>query len=397
MAGRSRAGGPRASIAWSAARSSWSGTARRDRRCVRVRDRGRPPHRARRVVTARVGGAIHVEETAPSRRARGRPARRHRPRVPARSRAAGMGRDRTPRDVPRSPAERAARPLGVQRGGRRHARTSGRRRTAAAPGSAGCPSRTRTGAAASARAGAAAARSPPRTIALTDLETATHDVDLIPRPETIVHLDIAHRGSRHGQLRPGHARAVSRRSRHVSLVVDAAGHPVTIEFRSDERQFHLHDDTISLVLRVYEDGQLGHLHLGAPLPLGRSYRHLGPDPFPGFDGRVGDPVPMAYPTSGIGDFRVPAVVVRGADGTTTLALRYRDHRITVRQAGAARPALDLHRIRRRGRDARGHPRRRPRRRSRWTSGARSSAAARRSPAARPCATPAQRPSRSGRR
>ena len=100
---------------------------------------------------------------------------------------------------------------------------------------------------------------------------------------------------------------------------------MTIEVRPDDGQFHLADDRLSLVLRVYEDGQLGHLHLGAPLPLGRSYRHLGPDPFPGFDGRVGDPIPMAYPTSGIGDFRVPALVARGADGTTTAALRYRDH------------------------------------------------------------------------
>jgi beta-galactosidase len=27
-----------------------------------------------------------------------------------------------------------------------------------------------------------------------DLDTATHDVELVPRPETIVHLDAAHRG-----------------------------------------------------------------------------------------------------------------------------------------------------------------------------------------------------------
>jgi beta-galactosidase len=27
-----------------------------------------------------------------------------------------------------------------------------------------------------------------------DLASATHDVDLVPRPETIVHLDAAHRG-----------------------------------------------------------------------------------------------------------------------------------------------------------------------------------------------------------
>jgi alpha-galactosidase len=110
---------------------------------------------------------------------------------------------------------------------------------------------------------------------------------------------------------------------------------MTIEWRPDDRQFHLRDDEISLVLRVYEDGTLGHLHLGAALPLGRPYRHLGPDPFDGFANRVGESVPIAYPTSGIGDFRVPALVAAGADGATALALRYRDHRIV-----AGKPALD---------------------------------------------------------
>ncbi len=110
---------------------------------------------------------------------------------------------------------------------------------------------------------------------------------------------------------------------------------MTIEWRPDERQFHLHNGLVSLVLRVYEDGELGALHLGAPLPIGRSYRHLGPDPFPGFSNRVGDPVPMAYPTSGTGDFRVPALVAAGTDGSTALTLRYREHRIT-----AGKPSIE---------------------------------------------------------
>ena len=110
---------------------------------------------------------------------------------------------------------------------------------------------------------------------------------------------------------------------------------MTIEWRADDRQFHLANGRLSLILRVYEDGSLGHLHLGAPLPTGRSYRHLGPDPFEGFSNRVGDPVPFAYPTPGTGDFRVPALVAAGADGATALSLRYRDHRIT-----AGKPPLD---------------------------------------------------------
>jgi alpha-galactosidase len=108
-----------------------------------------------------------------------------------------------------------------------------------------------------------------------------------------------------------------------------------VEWRRDDRQFHLHNGTISVVLCVYEDGSLGALHLGAPLPEGRSYRHLGPMPFRGFGGRVGEPVPFAYPTRGTGDYRVPAVAAVGADGSGVVALRYRDHAIVP-----GKPALD---------------------------------------------------------
>ncbi|TFG69262.1 MAG: alpha-galactosidase [Thermomicrobiales bacterium] len=110
---------------------------------------------------------------------------------------------------------------------------------------------------------------------------------------------------------------------------------MTIEWRPQDGQFHLSNGRISLVLRVYEDGSLGQIHLGAPLPKGRTYRHLGPDPFDGFSNRVGDPVPFAYPTPGTGDFRVPALVAAGPDGATALALRYREHRIM-----AGKPSLD---------------------------------------------------------
>jgi alpha-galactosidase len=102
---------------------------------------------------------------------------------------------------------------------------------------------------------------------------------------------------------------------------------MTIEWRPDDRQFHLHNDRVSMILRVYEDGSLGGLHLGAPLAPGRSYRHLGPDPFDGFGNRVGDPIPFVYPTSGTGDLRVPALVASGPDGSGTAVLRYAGHTI----------------------------------------------------------------------
>lgn len=110
---------------------------------------------------------------------------------------------------------------------------------------------------------------------------------------------------------------------------------MTIEWRAKDRQFHLHNGSISHILRVYEDGSLGALHLGGPLPLGRSYRHLGPDPFDGFANRVGDPVPFAVPTSGLGDYRIPALVAIGPNGSGTVALRFVDHAIT-----SGKPLLD---------------------------------------------------------
>ncbi|MEP6638632.1 MAG: alpha-galactosidase [Chloroflexota bacterium] len=110
---------------------------------------------------------------------------------------------------------------------------------------------------------------------------------------------------------------------------------MSIEWRPEGRQFHLHNGRFSVVLRVFEDGSIGALHLGAPLPPGRSYRHLGPDPFDGFHGRVGDPIPFLYPTSGLGDFRVPALVAVGADGSGSVALRYVGHVIEP-----GKPAID---------------------------------------------------------
>lgn len=92
-------------------------------------------------------------------------------------------------------------------------------------------------------------------------------------------------------------------------------------------QLHLHNGRISYLARVLEDGSLGHLYFGPALAPGRSYRHLGRGPFEGFSNRVGEPIAREYPTGGGGDFRVPAVVVEPADGSTVLHLAYAGHRI----------------------------------------------------------------------
>ncbi len=100
-----------------------------------------------------------------------------------------------------------------------------------------------------------------------------------------------------------------------------------IEWRDADRQLHLANGQISLVLAIHEGGALGLVHLGGPLATGRSYRHLAGAPFSGFSNRLGDPVALEVPTPGSGDYRIPGLVVSQPNGSTVLELAYREHRI----------------------------------------------------------------------
>jgi alpha-galactosidase len=102
---------------------------------------------------------------------------------------------------------------------------------------------------------------------------------------------------------------------------------VSIDWDPVIREFHLRNERISYILRVSENGTLGHLHFGRALAPGRSYRHLARRGFEGFDNRVGDPVAFEYPTAGTGDVRVPALTIEQSDGSTVLEIVYASHRI----------------------------------------------------------------------
>ena len=107
---------------------------------------------------------------------------------------------------------------------------------------------------------------------------------------------------------------------------------MTITGCPDTREWHLHNGSTSWVLAVLENGWLGHLHAGAPLDAGASHRHLAL-PFAGFDNRVGEPVGLALPGPGVGDFRVPGLVVETPDGATILDPCYAGHRILAGKPG----------------------------------------------------------------
>ena len=100
-----------------------------------------------------------------------------------------------------------------------------------------------------------------------------------------------------------------------------------IDWDAETHEFHLHSEQLSYVVCVLENGALGQLHVGAPLTTGRSYRHLAPGEFRGFDNRLGDAVALEYPTEGTGDYRVPAIAVALANGSSALSLAYVRYRI----------------------------------------------------------------------
>ena len=102
-----------------------------------------------------------------------------------------------------------------------------------------------------------------------------------------------------------------------------------ISWSPERREFHLHNDRISYVMRVHENGALGHVHLGGPLAPDRSPRPPGSGAFPGFSNQVGEPIALEYPTTGSGDHRIPALMVEHADGSTVLDLAYAEHRIVA--------------------------------------------------------------------
>ena len=101
---------------------------------------------------------------------------------------------------------------------------------------------------------------------------------------------------------------------------------MSISWNAETREWHLHNGQLSMVLVVLENGWIGQFHAGAPLAAGTSYRHLYV-PFAGFDNRMPEPVPLALPVPGVGDFRVPGLVVQTREGATVLDPQYTGHRI----------------------------------------------------------------------
>jgi alpha-galactosidase len=103
---------------------------------------------------------------------------------------------------------------------------------------------------------------------------------------------------------------------------------VPISWDAASRTLHLRNDRLSQLLRVHDNGALGQLHLGAPLAADRVLSIVEPRGFRGFGEQFADQIALVYPTTGGGDYRIPALAVEMADGSTIVDLRYVEHRIS---------------------------------------------------------------------
>jgi len=128
---------------------------------------------------------------------------------------------------------------------------------------------------------------------------------------------------------------------------------MSIAWSAEARELHLRNDEVSYVMRVHEDGSLGHLYFGAALATDAPLAHVEPAGFEGFSNprrrpdraripddrwrRLPDPRP---------DHRARRRVERPGP-----QVRRAPHRPGQTGLGGERPAGDLRRGRRRGRDA----------------------------------------------
>lgn len=111
---------------------------------------------------------------------------------------------------------------------------------------------------------------------------------------------------------------------------------MSVIFNEQEKTFTLTNGRISYVMKLFLEGYLGHLYFGKALKhfnVERAFyqteREGAPNPGKHADARTFslDVLPQEYPIYGTGDFRIPAMEVTFANGTTTCDLRYKSHEI----------------------------------------------------------------------
>ncbi|MDD6514149.1 MAG: alpha-galactosidase [bacterium] len=110
---------------------------------------------------------------------------------------------------------------------------------------------------------------------------------------------------------------------------------MAIKFHESTKEFHLYNEQISYIIRVLENGQLGHVYYGKHITDKEDFgylieyarRDMAPYPFEGNSTFSLEHLKQEYPTFGSGDTRYPAFELEREDGSRTVDFKYKKHEI----------------------------------------------------------------------
>ena len=116
---------------------------------------------------------------------------------------------------------------------------------------------------------------------------------------------------------------------------------MAIKFHEASKEFHLYNDSISYIIQVLENGQLGHVYYGKHLTDKEDFgylieyarRDMAPYPFEGNSTFSLEHLKQEYPTFGSGDTRYPAFELEREDGSRAVDFKYKKHEIFAGKKG----------------------------------------------------------------
>lgn len=110
---------------------------------------------------------------------------------------------------------------------------------------------------------------------------------------------------------------------------------MAIVFHEASEEFHLYNEQISYIIKVLENGQLGHVYYGKHITDKEDFgylieyarRDMAPCPFEGNSTFSLEHLKQEYPTFGSGDTRYPAFELEREDGSRVVDFKYKEHEI----------------------------------------------------------------------
>lgn len=110
---------------------------------------------------------------------------------------------------------------------------------------------------------------------------------------------------------------------------------MAIKFHQASKEFHLYNAQISYIIKVLENGQLGHVYYGKHITDKNDFgylieyasRDMAPYPFEGKSTFSLEHLKQEYPTFGSGDTRYPAFELEREDGSRAVDFKYKKHEI----------------------------------------------------------------------